>query len=144
MLSAAELLRKKWKDIHFSSVWKTKALVHEDQDEFLNAVAIIETSLNAEGIYKKLLDIEKRLKKAPLFHFGPRTIDLDLLLYGQHIIKTAELTIPHTSMHERRFVLEPLCEIVNPNMNHPILNQTWKSFLKNTQDQPCTKTDISL
>ncbi len=144
MLAAATLLRKKWKDIHFSSVWKTKALVHETQDDFLNAVAIIETKLSAENVYNELLEIEKKLKKEPLFHFGPRTIDLDLLLYGQHAVKTADLTIPHTSMHERRFVLEPLCEIVDPDMNHPILHQPWKSFLKNTQDQPCTKTDISL
>ena len=138
------MLKGKWKDIRFSSVWKSKALIHEAQDDFLNAVAIIETSLDAEGVYNELLEIEKKLKKDPLFHFGPRTIDLDLLLYGQHTVKTADLTIPHTRMHERQFVLDPLCEIVDPDMNHPILHQSWKSFLENTQDQSCTKTSISL
>jgi 2-amino-4-hydroxy-6-hydroxymethyldihydropteridine diphosphokinase len=114
------------------------------QDHFLNAVARVETSDKPEDIQRHLRSIEEKLKKAPPFRFGPRTIDLDLLLYDDQIAHAPDLTLPHPRMHERRFVLEPLSELLNPRSRHPVLGKTWEELLRKTIDQECTPTNITL
>ena len=100
--AAAKELRDIWPDIRFSHVYRSKAAEVTDQPDFLNAVAVIETDETPEKIASRLHTIEKILKKNPPFRFGPRTIDLDLLLYGDDTITTAKLTVPHPRMHQRR------------------------------------------
>jgi 2-amino-4-hydroxy-6-hydroxymethyldihydropteridine diphosphokinase len=83
-----------------------------DQPRFLNAAASVETDLGARGLLERLLGIERRLGRAregP--RFGPRTIDLDLLLYGDEVIDEPGLHVPHPRLHERLFALEPLAEL---------------------------------
>jgi 2-amino-4-hydroxy-6-hydroxymethyldihydropteridine diphosphokinase len=144
MLSCANLLNDKWSDVQFSSVYRSEAKEYEDQDSFLNAIAKIHTDESPETIYRYLHSIENALKKAPPFRFGPRTIDLDLLLYDNEILEEETLTIPHPRMHERRFVLEPLCELIEPTEKHPIIDKTWADLLEKTEDQQCEKVTDSL
>jgi 2-amino-4-hydroxy-6-hydroxymethyldihydropteridine diphosphokinase len=138
------LLRTYWPGIRFSSVYRTQAREFEEQPDFLNAVAMIETDQTPEEIHTGLAEIERKLGKAPPFRFGPRTIDLDLLLYGDLVLKEKTLMIPHPRMHERRFVLQPLCELINPVSLHPALGTVWKELLQGTQEQEVRKISLEL
>jgi 2-amino-4-hydroxy-6-hydroxymethyldihydropteridine diphosphokinase len=99
--------------VRVSSLRQTEPVGYVDQPQFLNGVAELETELPARDLLTRLLAIERELGRTrgegpPL---GPRTIDLDLLLYGEDTIAEAGLQVPHPRMHERRFVLEPLAEV---------------------------------
>ncbi|AEU34402.1 2-amino-4-hydroxy-6-hydroxymethyldihydropteridine diphosphokinase [Granulicella mallensis] len=103
-----------------SSFHDTDPVGYEDQPRFLNAAALLETELSPIDLLHGLLAIEHAMgrnrENAP--PKGPRVIDLDLLLSGDVVLQTPELTLPHPAMHERRFVLAPLAEIA-PEMQHP-------------------------
>jgi 3-oxoacyl-[acyl-carrier protein] reductase len=90
-----------------------------DQGAYLNAAALIRTELPPDALLNVLLDIERSLGRVRQEHHGPRTIDMDLLLYGDMVNSDAGLTVPHPRMHERKFVLEPLAEIA-PDARHPV------------------------
>lgn len=106
------------------------------QPNFINAAIEIQTSLPATTLLKELLRIEKTLGRVrvsglPAGRHGkllPRTIDLDILLYGRNSYRLPHLTIPHPRMHRRRFVLEPLCELA-PDLMHPVLHCPMKILL---------------
>ena len=96
-----------------STVIETEPWGLVDQPPFLNAVAEIETTLSARQLLDHLLDVERRLGRERIGpRWGPRTIDLDLLLYGDEVIEEPGLVVPHPHLRERRFVLEPLAELV--------------------------------
>lgn len=83
-----------------------------DQPLFVNAVAELETELSARALLERLLETERELGRVRTrVRWGPRTIDLDLLIYGRQVIDEPDLTVPHPRLHERRFVLEPLAEL---------------------------------
>ena len=94
-----------------SSLYRTAPVGGPDQPDYLNAVARLETRLDAQALLSGLLAIERALGRMRSIPNAPRTLDLDLLLYGDLTIATPALTLPHPRMHERRFVLEPLIEI---------------------------------
>ena len=94
-----------------SSLYRTAPVGFADQPDFLNAVAQIETGMPAERLLGELQEIENRHGRERPFPNAPRTLDLDLLLFGDLELDTPALTIPHPRMHERAFVLEPLAEI---------------------------------
>ena len=102
-----------------SEIVETEPLGQADQPRYLNAVAELKTTLTAENLYKKLADIETALGRVCREKWAPRTIDLDLLLFGEQIISQAGLVIPHPQMHLRSFVLKGLCQL-NPDLLHPI------------------------
>jgi 2-amino-4-hydroxy-6-hydroxymethyldihydropteridine diphosphokinase len=91
-----------------------------DSPPFLNAAAELETTLEPRALLDRLLEIERTLGRERRQKWGPRPIDLDLLLYGDRILDEPDLKVPHPLMHERRFVLQPLAEIA-PASVHPIL-----------------------
>jgi 2-amino-4-hydroxy-6-hydroxymethyldihydropteridine diphosphokinase len=95
-----------------SSLYRSAPLDHENQPEFLNAVAQLDTGLAPEPLLQLLQEIENRHGRERPFRGAPRTLDLDLLLYGDESIASARLTVPHPRMHERAFVLQPLLELV--------------------------------
>lgn len=139
MRQTINMLQKTFSNIRFSSIYQTAARDCEDQDDFLNAVALVHTTISPDDLLKKLQIIEQLLGKSPPFKFGPRTIDLDLLLYDNQIIQKPHCTVPHPRMHERRFVLEPLCELIDHQKKHPVLQKTWRELLSETLDQTCIK-----
>ena len=108
---------------HVSDVVETTALAETDQPNYLNAVAEIKTALSAEDLHKTLVDIETGLGRVRNGKWSPRTIDLDLLLFGRKVISTPDLTVPHRQMHLRSFVLKGLCQL-NPELLHPVINES--------------------
>jgi 2-amino-4-hydroxy-6-hydroxymethyldihydropteridine diphosphokinase len=99
--------------MRLSSIVETEPWGYEDQPRFLNAVAQIETPLSARNLLDRLLEVERELGRERVGpRWGPRTVDLDLLLYGDEEIDEPGLVVPHPRLAERLFVLEPLAELV--------------------------------
>lgn len=94
-----------------------------EQDDFLNACLILKTLLTPEELLEKLHEIEQSAHRERIVHWGPRTLDLDILMYDDVVMETDELVIPHVEMHLRSFVLNPLREIA-PNKRHPVIGKT--------------------
>jgi 2-amino-4-hydroxy-6-hydroxymethyldihydropteridine diphosphokinase len=101
----------------------------EDQDWFINGVASLTTEISPQVLLRKVLDIEGDMGRVRRERWGPRIIDLDILLFGQEIIHEENLKVPHPFMHLRRFVLEPLVQLV-PDLIHPSLGMSIKALLR--------------
>jgi len=106
-----------------SAFRETEPVGGPPQGAFLNAAAEIETDLPPRALLDRLLAIESSLGRRREVRWGPRLIDLDLLLYDDLVVDEPGLRVPHPLMHERRFVLGPLAEI-NPGLRHPLLGKT--------------------
>jgi 2-amino-4-hydroxy-6-hydroxymethyldihydropteridine diphosphokinase len=122
---AVERIRELGEVKSVSSSYDTEPVGYLDQPSFLNAALVLETSLEPSELMRALLEVEQAMgrERVGTVVKGPRVIDLDLLLYGQVVMNTTELTLPHPEMIVRRFVLEPLAEIA-PGMVHPVLGLT--------------------
>ena len=112
-----------------SRFYDTEPVGYLDQPRFLNGAAVLETSLDPVELMRALLGIEQAMGRERILAKGPRLIDLDLLLYGARVMNTAELTLPHPEMQERRFVLEPLSEVA-AEWVHPVLGMTVGKMLE--------------
>ena len=115
-----------------SSFYDTEPVGYQDQPRFLNGAVVLETSLAPLELMRALLEIEQTMGRERSVAKGPRIIDLDLLLYGEKVMNTAELTLPHPEMQERRFVLEPLNEVAE-DWAHPVLGLTVREMLERLQ-----------
>lgn len=105
-----------------------------DQPDFLNACLKMRTLLYPEELLKELNRIEKEAGRERILHWGPRTLDLDILLYDDIVLEEDDLCIPHVEMHKRSFVLEPLAEIA-PYKRHPVYGKTVREMLEEIQAQ---------
>jgi 2-amino-4-hydroxy-6-hydroxymethyldihydropteridine diphosphokinase len=108
---ALALLKESTEVQSISSLYRTKPVGGPEQPDYINAVCILESHLPAADLLSLLHGIEKTLGRVRTEHWGPRTIDLDLIQYGNILSSAAELELPHPRAHERRFVLEPWSEI---------------------------------
>ena len=116
-----------------SSLYETEPVDVQDQGWFLNCVIEVETALPPARLLEVLQQIERELGRERLQPKGPRTIDLDILLYGDLMIRDENLVVPHPRLHERRFVLEPLRELA-PSLKVPFLDRTVEELARELQD----------
>jgi 2-amino-4-hydroxy-6-hydroxymethyldihydropteridine diphosphokinase len=117
-----------------SALYETSAWGKTDQPAFLNQALELDTALPATVLMNALLAIEEKLGRKRLEKYGPRIIDIDILLFNQEIINSAFITVPHPELPNRRFALEPLNEIA-PNYIHPVLNKTVLQLLQICPDK---------
>lgn len=119
-----------------SSAYESEPWGFEAKEWFLNRLIVVETELEPEAMMQQLLDIETelgRVRHPETGGYTSRTADLDILYYGSRIVLTDSLTIPHPRLHQRRFALLPLCEVV-PEFVHPAFNMTQTELLKRCFD----------
>jgi 2-amino-4-hydroxy-6-hydroxymethyldihydropteridine diphosphokinase len=117
-----------------SRFYRTEPVGVEGHDWYVNGVISLSTGLSAQDLLKNLLDIEQIMGRERKKKWDSRTIDLDVLLYGQEVIEEEGLTVPHPLMHLRKFVLEPMVQLA-PDLIHPILGKSMAGLLKNFREQ---------
>lgn len=121
-----------------SPFYRTEPVGVEGQDFYVNGAVCMETSLSPETLLRHLLGIESEMGRVRRRKWDARVIDLDILLFGSEIIQSSDLVVPHPLMHERRFVLTPLCRIA-PDVVHPVLQ---KSIGELAEDLPVEGQEV--
>ncbi len=117
-----------------SSVYVTAAWGNVHQPDFLNQVLEVETLLTPEELLAEILSVEKKLGRERNEKWGSRTLDIDILLFHDVVLKTPPLTVPHSELHNRRFALVPLCELAAEAI-HPVLKKTFQQLLTECPDK---------
>lgn len=117
-----------------SPIYETAAWGKEDQPSFLNQALEVETKLNARQLMRRILKVEKLMGRIRKEKYGPRIIDIDILLFNNEIHNYPLLKLPHPELHNRRFALCPLAEIAPANV-HPVIKKTIKQLLKDCPDK---------
>jgi 2-amino-4-hydroxy-6-hydroxymethyldihydropteridine diphosphokinase len=111
-----------------SSFYETEPVEFTDQAWFVNCAVALETDQSPAEVLAAVLELERQMGRQRIQKKGPRAIDIDILLFGNTVVETPGLTIPHPAMARRRFVLEPLAEIA-PEARHPVLNKSIEELL---------------
>lgn len=121
------------RQLRASPLYRTEPVGPEEQAWFINAVAEIRSDLSPRELFTALKEIERRMGRTAGTKWGPRVIDLDLLLYGQVVVREEGLVIPHPELHRRRFVLVPLCGLASYAI-HPAFGVTIRGLLDRLED----------
>ena len=120
--------------VHASSLYETAAWGKTDQPSFLNQALELQTAFNARQLIRKVLKIEKTMGRTREEKYGPRIIDIDILLFNEEIHDYRLLKLPHPEMQNRKFALMPLAEIA-PDVFHPVFRKTIKELLSECKDE---------
>lgn len=123
-----------------SAIYQTAPMGPTGQGAYLNAAIHVRTTLRAESLLREMQNIEQTHHRQRTRKWGPRTLDLDLLFYGDRIISTPELTVPHPHLHERWFVLQPLSDVAEAVV-HPVLGRSVRALLDNVTAEPIVTHD---
>ena len=126
-----------------SSVYRNPPIGPQDQPHFYNSVLALSTTLPPRGVLSAFLLIEKEFGRVRDIRWGPRTLDLDILIYGELIVCEPGLTIPHPRMLERSFVLIPLLDL-KPSIQHPTQNESFQVLAGRVDRQDLERIDVSL
>jgi len=129
-----ELASDRLKVTRVSSIWETAPRDVLNQPVFLNQAIEVETDLFPRQLFERAKQVEKRLGRVRSQPKGPRLIDIDILLYGMKVVSVPDLEIPHPGIPARRFVLEPLAELI-PDFRHPVTKRTVRQMLAAVLDQ---------
>ncbi len=124
--------------VRSSSVMETKPYGGVKQDDFLNMAVELETYWSCYELLQLIHTIEEEANRTREIHWGPRTLDLDILFYGNLVINEADLCVPHIDLANRLFVLEPMCQL-NPGLVHPVYHATMKDLLEALQQKTIEK-----
>jgi len=124
LTTTPNVVEKEW-----SRFYKTEPVDYKNQDWFINVVVKVETTLAPFELLKRLKSIEREAGRVDgAIRFGPRVLDLDIILYDDWVKNSSELVVPHPRMHKRRFVLRPICDI-DPTIVHPVLKKEMQALL---------------
>jgi dihydroneopterin aldolase/2-amino-4-hydroxy-6-hydroxymethyldihydropteridine diphosphokinase len=133
---AVDQLRKdkRIKDLKVSSWITTAPYGNVEQEDFLNGAAQLDTLYTPEELLHRMQELELLAGRKRTVHWGPRTLDLDLIFYEKEILETEELVLPHPDMENRTFVLRPMCQL-NKNFRHPVLQKTMEQLLQALEEK---------
>lgn len=123
-----------------SSVYETAPVGVTDQPPFLNVAVSAKTGLEPQPLLKALQVIEQEVGRRPTYRWGPRIVDIDILLYGDLVLETPDLVIPHPRMHQRAFVLVPLAEIA-PDLRHPVIGKSMSELAQEVAGRDSVRRD---
>lgn len=137
---ATNLLGKNIHTILQAPIYRSKAVGYIDQPDFLNTAICGQTDLSPEELFKFAKQIEAEVGRVERFRWGPREIDIDIIFYGQQIIRTEQLTIPHPRFAERDFVLKPLTDL-SPQLIDPVSQCPIINFLTDLKDRSIFNAD---
>lgn len=121
------------KVLEISSIYESKPYGKEDQKNFLNCVALVNTNFTADELFDFIKSVESKVGRTASEKWGPREIDIDVLFYNDLVIETDKICIPHKDMLNRDFVLAPMCEI-EPKFIHPVTNKLLSDHLKSISE----------
>ena len=133
--AVSALEKKAGKVLKASHIYETEPWKMNDGTNFLNQLILLETSLDSQQIMTLIIEMETSLGRIrSTSGYEPRTIDIDILFFNEEIIESESITVPHPLISERRFILEPLCELA-PNYIHPLLKKSLKQLLADCPDK---------
>ena len=131
--ASSEINRELGKISRYSSVYETAPWGKTEQKIFLNKVVVLSSPLSAEELITRIISIEERMGRIRKEKWEPRVIDIDILFFNDEQISTANLTVPNPGLHERKFTLVPLAELM-PGFIHPVLKKSIADILKELND----------
>jgi 2-amino-4-hydroxy-6-hydroxymethyldihydropteridine diphosphokinase len=125
---AVELLEEVLNHVQAAPVYRSKAIGYTDQPDFFNTAVSGQTELSSTELLARIKDIEQQLGRVERFRWGPREIDIDIIFYGDQVLETRQLTIPHPAFRDRDFVLQPLIDL-NSDLADPATGQKVSGLL---------------
>ena len=138
---AVGLLSRRLQQVKLASLYRSRPVGLTDQPEFINTAVSGQTKLSPEELLDFIKLVETAVGRQPRQRWGPREIDIDIIFYGERVIETAPLTVPHPLFRERDFVLRPLADL-DPNLLDPVTKKTVEQLLRGLKPEQITVSGV--